>query len=58
MMPLKLIERVLPWLVGSVKEDEARDILKNIQLAGRCNQFVRSFQDPFYCKCLLYTFCY
>lgn len=54
MMPLKLIERVLPWLVGSVKEDEARDILKNIQLAGRCNQFVRrcnqfvrSFQDFF-----------
>ena len=34
MMPLKLIERVLPWLVGSLKEDEARDFLKNMQLAG------------------------
>ncbi|XP_023002699.1 zinc finger protein BRUTUS-like [Cucurbita maxima] len=34
MMPLKLIERVLPWLVGSLKEDEARDLLENMQLAA------------------------
>lgn len=34
MMPLKLIERVLPWLVGSLTEDEARKFLENMQLAG------------------------
>lgn len=33
-MPLKLIERVLPWLVGSLTEDEARKFLENMQLAG------------------------
>ncbi|KAA8541256.1 hypothetical protein F0562_025137 [Nyssa sinensis] len=33
-MPLKLIERVLPWLVGSLAEDEARNFLKNINLAA------------------------
>lgn len=33
-MPLKLIERVLPWLMGSLTEDETKDFLKNIQLAG------------------------
>lgn len=34
LMPLKLIERVLPWLVGSLTEDEAKNFLKNMQLAG------------------------
>ncbi|KAF3628022.1 putative HBS1-like protein-like [Capsicum annuum] len=34
LMPLKLIERVLPWLVGTLSEDEARDFLKNLQLAA------------------------
>ncbi|OIT05344.1 PREDICTED: zinc finger protein BRUTUS [Nicotiana attenuata] len=34
LMPLKLIERVLPWLVGSLSEDEARKFLKNLQLAA------------------------
>ncbi|XP_035543004.1 zinc finger protein BRUTUS-like [Juglans regia] len=34
MMPLKLIERVLPWLVGSLTEDEAREFLENMQLAA------------------------
>ncbi|XP_054820881.1 zinc finger protein BRUTUS-like isoform X2 [Prosopis cineraria] len=34
MMPLKLIERVLPWLVGSLTEDEAKMFLKNMQLAA------------------------
>ncbi|KAL4633182.1 hypothetical protein ACB092_04G103700 [Castanea dentata] len=33
-MPLKLIERVLPWLVGSLTEDEARKFLENMQLAA------------------------
>lgn len=43
MMPLKLIERVLPWLVGSLKEDEARDFLKNMQLAGLLIQLIYLF---------------
>nr|GLL21912.1 zinc finger protein BRUTUS-like [Ipomoea trifida] len=34
LMPLKLIERVLPWLVGSLTEDEAKNFLKNMQLAA------------------------
>ncbi|KAI4331498.1 hypothetical protein MLD38_029683 [Melastoma candidum] len=34
MMPLKLIERVLPWLVGASGEDEARNIIRNLQLGA------------------------
>ncbi|KAK9926326.1 hypothetical protein M0R45_023563 [Rubus argutus] len=34
MMPLKLIERVFPWLVRSLTEDEMKNILKNMQLAA------------------------
>lgn len=33
-MPLKLLERVLPWLVGVLNEDEAKDMLHNMRLAG------------------------
>ncbi|KAK8710476.1 hypothetical protein V6N13_145797 [Hibiscus sabdariffa] len=33
-MPLRLIERVLPWLVGSLTDNEARSFLKNMQLAA------------------------
>ncbi|XP_057485811.1 zinc finger protein BRUTUS-like [Actinidia eriantha] len=33
-MPLKLIERVLPWLVGSLTEDEATNFLQNMYLAA------------------------
>ncbi|XP_057950533.1 zinc finger protein BRUTUS isoform X2 [Malania oleifera] len=33
-MPLKLIERVLPWLVGSLAEDEARNFVKNMHMAA------------------------
>lgn len=33
-MPLKLTERVLPWLVGSLTEDEATDFLRNMYLAA------------------------
>ncbi|XVF09570.1 hypothetical protein REPUB_Repub07fG0105700 [Reevesia pubescens] len=33
-MPLRLIERVLPWLVGSLTNNEARNFLKNMQLAA------------------------
>ncbi|XP_019436687.1 PREDICTED: zinc finger protein BRUTUS-like isoform X1 [Lupinus angustifolius] len=33
-MPLKLIERVLPWLVGPLSEYEAKLFLKNMQLAA------------------------
>ncbi|WJX54320.1 hypothetical protein P8452_40218 [Trifolium repens] len=34
MMPLKLIERVLPWLVGSLTEEEAKMFLRNMQFAA------------------------
>ncbi|XP_028787787.1 LOW QUALITY PROTEIN: zinc finger protein BRUTUS-like, partial [Neltuma alba] len=34
MMPLKLIERVLPWLVGSLTEDQVKAFLRNMQLAA------------------------
>ncbi|CAJ1951937.1 unnamed protein product [Sphenostylis stenocarpa] len=34
MMPLKLIERVLPWLTSSLTENEAQMFLKNMQLAA------------------------
>ncbi|KAK4843002.1 hypothetical protein QYF36_002606 [Acer negundo] len=34
-MPLKLIERVLPWLMGSLTEHEARSFLKNMQSAAQ-----------------------
>ncbi|KAJ0238371.1 hypothetical protein HA466_0240170 [Hirschfeldia incana] len=30
-MPLRLIERVLPWLAASLTEDEAKNFLKNLQ---------------------------
>ncbi|KAE8694214.1 Zinc finger protein-related isoform 2 [Hibiscus syriacus] len=33
-MPLRMIERVLPWLVGSLTDNEARNFLKNIQFAA------------------------
>lgn len=33
-MPLRLIECVLPWLVGSLNEEEARFFLKNMHMAG------------------------
>lgn len=33
-MPLKLVERVLPWLVGSLSEEEAKSFLQNMHLAA------------------------
>ncbi|XP_052199225.1 zinc finger protein BRUTUS-like isoform X2 [Diospyros lotus] len=33
-MPLRLIECVLPWLVGSLSEEEARSFLHNMHLAA------------------------
>ncbi|GAB2280041.1 hypothetical protein Dimus_014679 [Dionaea muscipula] len=33
-MPLRLIECVLPWLVGSLSEEEARSFLQNMYLAA------------------------
>lgn len=39
-MPLRLIERVLPWLVGLLTEDEARNFLKNMQSAGPISGFL------------------
>ncbi|XP_020993879.1 zinc finger protein BRUTUS isoform X2 [Arachis duranensis] len=34
MMPLKLIERVLPWLIGSLTAEETKMFLRNMQLAA------------------------
>jgi hypothetical protein len=34
MMPLKLLERVLPWLVAVLSEEQAKEMLRNIRLAG------------------------
>ncbi|PKI43844.1 hypothetical protein CRG98_035678, partial [Punica granatum] len=34
MMPLKLIECVLPWLIGSLGKVEARNFIRNMQLAA------------------------
>ncbi|KAJ8548283.1 hypothetical protein K7X08_030752 [Anisodus acutangulus] len=33
-MPLRLIECVLPWLVGSLSEEEARSFLQNMHMAA------------------------
>ncbi|XP_051144695.1 zinc finger protein BRUTUS-like [Andrographis paniculata] len=33
-MPLRLIERVLPWLVGSMSQEEARHFLNNMHMAA------------------------
>ncbi|GAV65874.1 Hemerythrin domain-containing protein/zf-CHY domain-containing protein/zf-RING_2 domain-containing protein [Cephalotus follicularis] len=38
-MPLKLIERVLPWLVGSLSEEEARSFLQNMYMAAPASDF-------------------
>ncbi|KAJ8630700.1 hypothetical protein MRB53_024023 [Persea americana] len=34
LMPLKLVERVLPWLVGSLSEEAAKSFLQNMHLAA------------------------
>ncbi|CAM6015632.1 unnamed protein product [Sphagnum balticum] len=34
MMPLKLLERVLPWLVAVLSEEQAKEMLQNIRLAA------------------------
>ncbi|GLJ10012.1 hypothetical protein SUGI_0120100 [Cryptomeria japonica] len=33
-MPLKSLERVLPWIVGMLQEEEAKNMLQNIRLAA------------------------
>lgn len=33
-MPLKLLERVLPWMVAILSEDETKEMLQNLRLAG------------------------
>lgn len=61
-MPLKLIECVLPWLVGSLSEEEARSFLQNIYMAGSVLivslDFLLLFlsQIPF-CWVLLVSYC-
>lgn len=39
-MPLKLIECVLPWFVGSLSEEEAKFSLQNMRLAGASSELV------------------
>lgn len=48
-MPLRLIECVLPWLVGSLSEEEARSFLYNMHMAG-------STSVNFFCY-TLYNYC-
>ncbi|KAF2317795.1 hypothetical protein GH714_041109 [Hevea brasiliensis] len=38
-MPLKLIECVLPWLVGSLSEEEAKSFLQNMCMAAPASDF-------------------
>ena len=33
-MPLKLLERVLPWLVSKLSDEQASSFLQNMCLAG------------------------
>jgi zinc finger-like protein len=33
-MPLRLLEQVLPWLVAVLSEEEAKEMLRNMRLAG------------------------
>jgi len=33
-MPLRLLERVLPWLVAKLSDEEAQSFLKNMHMAG------------------------
>lgn len=40
MMLLKLIERVLPWLVGSLTEEEAMMFMRNMKLAGSISNLI------------------
>lgn len=44
-MPLKLIERVLPWLVESLTEEDIQTFLRNIQLAGHIICFILSLAE-------------
>ncbi|URD72184.1 CHY zinc finger [Musa troglodytarum] len=37
-MPLRLIERALPWLVATLCEDEARSFLQNMKLAASSSE--------------------
>lgn len=54
-MPLKLIECVLPWLVGSVSDQEARSLLHNMYLAGSISVlkfYVLNFIDRLLTNCV------
>ncbi|KAI4357786.1 hypothetical protein L6164_001712 [Bauhinia variegata] len=39
LMPLKLIEPVLPWLMGSLSEEETRSFLQNMYLAAPATDY-------------------
>ncbi|KAL5569562.1 hypothetical protein UlMin_026137 [Ulmus minor] len=40
LMPLNMIERVLPWLIGRLNDEEAKNFLNNMQLAGSISVFL------------------
>jgi hypothetical protein len=48
-MPLKLLERVLPWLVAVLSEEQAKEMLQNIRLAGNMLLY-SSFISPSVCQ--------
>lgn len=54
-MPLKLIECVLPWLVGSLSEEAARSFLQNMYMEGSVLivtlNFLLVFITVFYVLC-------
>lgn len=42
-MPLKLIECVIPWFVGSLSEEEAHFFLQNMRLTGASLEKIAHF---------------
>lgn len=49
-MPLKLLERVLPWFVANLSDKEASQFLQNMHLAGQfsCVSLLFTFATSFY----------
>lgn len=46
-MPLKLLERVLPWMVAILSEDETKEMLQNLRLAGTTLFFDYRFYEAY-----------
>lgn len=39
-MPLRLLERVLPWLVSKLTDEDAQSFLRNLHMAGFTSRFL------------------